>query len=134
MPIRGSTPRVIERALEIEFFEAIGEYRIIGCVDDALILEKIEIAPLRDHFRNFRIISQSGNFRMLAQLVYPWECEKFLRAFGIGKYVSDFPEQLISFRGNGVRSRNRVSDSPKLERILQSRQRCRQRRFFFPRW
>ena len=42
--------RIIERALQIEFFDAIGDCRIICRVDEALVLDKIEKTPLRDHF------------------------------------------------------------------------------------
>ena len=49
--------RVIERALEVEFFDAISERRVICRVDDALVLKKIEKASLRDHIGDFRIVA-----------------------------------------------------------------------------
>jgi len=49
--------RVIERALEVEFFDAISERRVICRVDDALVLKKIEKASLRDHIGDFRIVT-----------------------------------------------------------------------------
>jgi hypothetical protein len=53
LPLNGE----IQRTLEIEFFDPIGKCRIICRVNDPLILEKIEKAPLRDHFRDIRVVS-----------------------------------------------------------------------------
>jgi len=52
--------------LEIELFDAICECLIICRIDDALVLEKIEKASLRDHFPDFRIIPQGNYLGMLA--------------------------------------------------------------------
>ncbi len=48
--------RVIERALQIEFFDAIREDGIVCGVDDALSLEKIKETSLRNHFGDLRVI------------------------------------------------------------------------------
>src|SRR4030095_619353 len=108
----------IQRTPEIEFFDPIGECWIICRVDDALILEKVEKAPLRDHFGDFGIVSQSHNFWMFAQLARTRKGEEFLRAFLIRKYTPDFAERFIRLQRNGVCLLDRVSEKPKLERIL----------------
>src|SRR6266550_5870514 len=114
LPLR----RIIERALKIEFPDAIGECRIICRVDEALILDKIEKTPLRDHFRDFRIVSQRDNFRVFAQLACTWECQEFLRAFRTRKHPAYFPKHFIRLQWNGVRLLDRVSEWPKLEGIF----------------
>ena len=48
--------RVIERSLQIEFFDAIREDGIVCDVDDALSLEKIKETSLRNHFGDLRVI------------------------------------------------------------------------------
>jgi len=48
--------RVIERALQIEFFDAIRQDGIVCGVDDALSLEKIKETSLRNHFGDLRVI------------------------------------------------------------------------------
>ena len=49
--------RVIERALQIEFSDAIRKDRIVCGVDDALILEKIKEPPLRNHCGDLRVVT-----------------------------------------------------------------------------
>ena len=48
--------RVIERALQIEFFDPIREDGIVCGVDDALSLEKIKETSLRNHLGDLRVI------------------------------------------------------------------------------
>jgi len=47
----------IERALNIEFSDALREDRIVCHFNDAWILKEIEEAPLRDKVRDFRVAS-----------------------------------------------------------------------------
>ena len=49
--------RVIERALNIEFSDALREDGIVCDFNDAWILKEIEEAPLSDKVRDFRIAS-----------------------------------------------------------------------------
>ena len=69
MSIRGYSllQRVIERALNIEFSDALREDRIICRIDDTRILKEIDEAPLRDQIGDFRIASQRDDLWMLAQ-------------------------------------------------------------------
>src|SRR5437773_1919316 len=68
---------VIQRALQIEFFDLLGERGIVYRVDEALIVDKIEKTPSRDHLRDFWIVSQSNNFRMLAHSRAPGNVRNF---------------------------------------------------------
>ena len=46
LPLR----RVIERLLQIELLQFLDQRRIIGGIDDFFVLQKIDKAPLRNHF------------------------------------------------------------------------------------
>ena len=48
--------RVIESALQIEFFDTIREDGIVCGVDDALSLKKIKETSLRNHFGDLWVI------------------------------------------------------------------------------
>ena len=89
---------VIQRALQIEFFDLLGERGIVYRVDEALIVDKIEKTPSRDHLRDFWIVSQSNNFRMLAQLAGTGERKEFPRTFRIGKHTTRLAKRFVGLR------------------------------------
>src|SRR5215469_10150433 len=87
--------RVIECALNIEFFDAIHEHRIVYCFDDAGILKKFEEAPLLNHVGDFWIASQCDDLWMLGQLARAGKRQKFLRAFRTGNNAARFLQRFV---------------------------------------
>src|SRR6266700_2281152 len=89
---------IIQRALQIEFFDLLGERGIVCRVDEALIVDKIEKTPSRDHLRDFWIVSQSNDFRMLAQLAGTGKRKEFPRTYRIGKHTTRLAKRFVGLR------------------------------------
>src|SRR5919201_7171947 len=60
--------RVIERSTKIEIFERGDKRRVIRCIDDPLITQKIDNPATLDHVGNLWVASQRDDPRVIAQL------------------------------------------------------------------
>jgi hypothetical protein len=101
--------------LKIEFLDLLNQLRIIGRVEDLLVLQKIEKASARNQIGNLGIISQGRNLRVLAQLARTREAEKSLGMFRLGQQPADLAQRIVSSLRDHIGALNKSAEWFKLE-------------------